>query len=147
MRWLVTGASGMLGTDLCEVLIEHGEDVTGLGSADLDIRDPEAVRSAVHQHQVIVNAAGWTAVDEAEANEATAFAVNAVGAYNVTQAAREAGARTVQISTYYVFNGLASAPYLPSQPQSPSSAYGRTKAAGEWAVRSADPTSIVVRTA
>jgi dTDP-4-dehydrorhamnose reductase len=70
MRWLVTGASGMLGTDLCTVLAEHGEDVTGLSSTDLDIRDAEAVRAAARQHQVMVNAAGWTAVDEAEANEA-----------------------------------------------------------------------------
>ncbi len=137
----------MLGTDLCEVLAEHSEDVTGLGSADLDVRDSEAVRVAVRQQQVVVNAAGWTAVDEAETNEAAAFAVNAVGAYNVARAAREAGARTVQISTDYVFDGLSKSSYLPSHPQSPCSAYGRTKAAGEWAVRSADPTSIVVRTA
>ena len=114
MRWLVTGSGGMLGTDLCEMLIEQGEEVTGLGSADLDIRDLEAVRAAVRRHQVIVNAARWTAVDDAEANEATAFAVNAVGAHNVALAAKEFGARTVQISTEYVFDGLASSPYLPA---------------------------------
>jgi dTDP-4-dehydrorhamnose reductase len=68
VRWLVTGSSGMLGADLCQVLIEHGEDVTGVGSADLDIREFEAVHAAVRQHRVIVNAAGWTAVDEADGN-------------------------------------------------------------------------------
>jgi dTDP-4-dehydrorhamnose reductase len=77
-------------------------------------------------------------VDDAEANEATAFAVNAVSAHNVARAAQEFGARTVQISTDYVFDGLAGSPYLPTHPQSPCSAYGRTKAAGEWAVRSAE---------
>ncbi len=147
MRWLVTGSNGMLGSDLCKVLAEHGQEVTPLGSAGCDIRDLNAVQAAVQGHHVVVNAAAWTAVDDAEANEEAAFSVNAVGAYNVARAAREARARTVQISTDYVFDGATSSAYLPNHPQSPCSAYGRTKTAGEWAVQSIDPTSIVVRTA
>jgi dTDP-4-dehydrorhamnose reductase len=98
-------------------------------------------------YDVVVNAAAWTAVDAAEAQEPAAFAVNAVGARNVALAAREAGARMVQISTDYVFDGSATTPYAADHPQAPCSAYGRTKAAGEWAVRLADPNSMVVRTA
>jgi dTDP-4-dehydrorhamnose reductase len=137
----------MLGTDLCALLTARGETVTAVGSRQSDIRDLDAVRTAVRGHDVVVNAAAWTAVDAAEADEPGAFAVNALGARNVALAAREAGARTVQVSTDYVFDGTATEPYAPDHPTSPRSAYGRTKLAGEWAVRSADPTSLVVRTA
>lgn len=147
MRWLVTGARGMLGTDLCALLAARGEAVTAVGSRDCDIRDLGAVRAAARGHDVVVNAAAWTAVDAAEDDEAGAFAVNALGARNVALAAREAGARTVQVSTDYVFDGTATEPYPTDHPTSPRSAYGRTKLAGEWAVRSTDPVSIVVRTA
>ena len=148
MRWLVTGANGMFGTDLRDVLAGHGYEVTGIGTADCDIRDLDAVRAVLQEgYDVVVNAAAWTAVDAAEATEPAAFAVNAVGARNVALAAREAGARMVQISTDYVFDGVATTPYAADHPQAPCSAYGRTKAAGEWAVRLADPNSMVVRTA
>jgi dTDP-4-dehydrorhamnose reductase len=112
-----------------------------------DIRDLDAVRAVVQGYDVVVNAAAWTAVDAAEAQEPAAFAVNAVGARNVALAAREAGARMVQISTDYVFDGSATTPFAADHPQAPCSAYGRTKAAGEWALRLADPNSMVVRTA
>jgi dTDP-4-dehydrorhamnose reductase len=73
----------MVGTDLVRTLADQGETVTGLGSSECDIRDIRAVRSAVYGQDVVVNAAGWTAVDDAETNESAAFGVNAVGAYNV----------------------------------------------------------------
>jgi len=133
----------MLGTDLRDVLAGHGHEVTGIGTADCDIRDLDAVRAVVQGYDVVVHAAAWTTVDAAEAQEAAAFAVNAVGARNVALAAREAGARMVQISTDYVFDGVATTPYAADHPQAPCSAYGRTKAAGEWAVRLADPNSIL----
>lgn len=145
MRWLVTGARGMLGQDLVRALA--GEDVTAAGRGDLDVTDPGAVDRAVAGHDVVVSCAAWTAVDDAEEHEAAAFAVNAVGAAVVARAAARHGARVVHVSTDYVFDGDASDPYPEDAPVAPRSAYGRTKAAGEWAVRAEAPDHLVVRTA
>lgn len=146
-RWVVTGGTGMLGTDLAALAREAGHDVSALGSSDCDIRDLDAVRAAVAGADVVVNAAAYTAVDAAEDDEPAAFALNAVGARNVARAAREVGARMVQISTDYVFDGQGEGPYSTDAAQAPRSAYGRTKAAGEWAVLAEEPNALVVRTA
>lgn len=145
--WLVTGAAGMLGTDLVEILRGAGAQVTALGRADLDVLDARAVEAAVVGHDVVVNCAAWTAVDDAEGHEAEAYAVNAVGAGRVAEAAARHGARMVQVSTDYVFDGTATAPYPEDAPLAPVSAYGRTKAEGERLVRAAAPEHLVVRTA
>lgn len=146
MRWLVTGAGGMLGTDLVDRLgAEH--EVRAAGRADLDVTDPDAVRAAVVDVDVVVNCAAWTAVDDAEEQEPAAFTLNAVAPQLLARAAASAGARTVQISTDYVFDGHAGSPYAEDAPLAPASAYGRTKAAGEWAVRAEAPDHLLVRTA
>lgn len=147
MRWLVAGAGGMLGQDFVPLLRGRGHEVTATDRGELDITDPEAALAAARGADVVVNCAAYTAVDAAETDEATAFAVNAVGAANLARAARAAGARMVQVSTDYVFDGAAEEPYLESTPMAPRSAYGRTKAAGEWAVRAEQPDHLVVRTA
>ncbi|MGC5616607.1 dTDP-4-dehydrorhamnose reductase [Georgenia sp. Z1491] len=147
MRWMVTGAAGMLGQDLVRLLRERGEDVTPLGRDGLDITDPTLVAEVVRDVDTVVNCAAWTAVDDAEDAEPAAFRLNAVGPQLVARAAAAAGARTVQVSTDYVFDGVASAPYPADAPMAPASAYGRTKAAGEWAVRAEDPRALIVRTA
>lgn len=144
---LVTGAAGMLARDLVPALRAAGHDVTPLPRADLDITDPIACRAAVAGHDLVVNTAAWTAVDDAETHEAQAFSVNAVGAANLARAAAAEGARMVQLSTDYVFDGHATTPYAADAPVCPRSAYGRTKVAGEWAVRALCPQSWVVRTA
>ena len=149
-RWLVTGSGGMLGLDLQVTLALAGvdeDDVTALTRKDLDITDADAVREAVRGHDVVVNCAAYTAVDDAESNEGQAFSVNAVGAANVADACRSGGARLVHISTDYVFAGDADEPYAEDAVLSPLSAYGRTKAAGEWAVQARYPQSWIVRTA
>ena len=149
-RWLVTGAAGMLGLDLQVTLALAGVDekeVTALTRSDLDITDPDAVRDAVRGHDVVVNCAAYTAVDDAETHEGQAFAVNAIGAGNVADACRTNGARLVHVSTDYVFGGDATEPYAEDAPLAPLSAYGRTKAAGEWAVEARCPQSWIVRTA
>ncbi|MEU2201459.1 dTDP-4-dehydrorhamnose reductase [Isoptericola sp. NPDC019482] len=146
-RWLVVGAGGMLGADLLARLGDAGADVVGLGRADLDVTDADAVLAAVGGFDVVVNCAAWTAVDDAEVREADAFRVNATGASNLARAAHAAGARLVQVSTDYVFDGAATAPYAEDAPLAPVSAYGRTKAAGEWAVRAQAPDHLIVRTA
>ena len=147
MRLLVTGGAGMLGRDLEGVLTTAGHQVTAAGRADLDVTSLEACRQAVAGHEVVVNGAAWTAVDDAETHEAQAFTVNATGAANLARACAEARVRLVQVSTDYVFSGDATTPYAEDAPLAPRSAYGRTKAAGEWAVRSTCPQSWVVRTA
>ncbi|ROS31206.1 dTDP-4-dehydrorhamnose reductase [Cellulomonas sp. PhB150] len=147
MRWVVAGANGMLGQDLVRRLAGDGADVVGLGRGDLDVTDLEAATRALAGADVVVNCAAYTAVDAAEADEAAAFAVNGVGAQVVARAAWGAGARLVHISTDYVFDGHATTPYAEGAPIAPRSAYGRTKAAGEWAVRAEHPAALVVRTA
>jgi dTDP-4-dehydrorhamnose reductase len=149
-RWLVVGCDGMLGQDLVAALGESpgAHEVTAVDRDVLDIIDPYACLAAVADYDIVVNVAAWTAVDEAETHEAQAFAVNAVGAANLARACSAAGARMLQVSTDYVFSGDATSPYAEDAPIAPRSAYGRTKAAGEWAVRTYLPgASWVVRTA
>jgi len=146
--WLVTGASGMLGTDLCRVLDGRGISVTAADRGDLDLLDPMAVGDAVAAHDVVVNCAAWTAVDAAENHEEEAAAINAVAPGVLARAAAERDRLIVQVSTDYVFDGTARTPYDEDGPLGPRSAYGRTKAAGEQAVRTAAPGNhLVVRTA
>lgn len=147
MRWVVTGAGGMLGTDVVARLRADGEDVVALDRAALDVTDPAATRDALAGADVVVHCAAWTAVDAAEEAEAAAFAVNAVGAANVARAARATGARLVHVSTDYVVDGVPGRSCAEDDPVAPRSAYGRTKAAGEWAVRAECPDHLVVRTA
>jgi dTDP-4-dehydrorhamnose reductase len=149
-RWLVTGAAGMLGRDLTDLLRARGEEFTALARVDLDITDPAAVAKAVSvvKPDVVVNCAAWTAVDAAEEHEEAAFAINASGAVNLAGACASVGALLVHPSTDYVFDGHASAPYAEDAPTAPAGAYGRTKLAGEQAVRAALPdASYIVRTA
>jgi dTDP-4-dehydrorhamnose reductase len=149
-RWLVTGAGGMLGTDLVAALVSRAEPVTGMDRAGLNVTDAAAVTDAIVRSRpdVVVNCAAWTAVDDAEAGEEQALAVNAGGAANLATACAGIGARLVQVSTDYVFSGDASRPYAEDDVPAPRTAYGRTKLAGERAVLGRLPGSgYVVRTA
>jgi dTDP-4-dehydrorhamnose reductase len=147
VRWIITGAAGMLGQDVVAVLRDAGEDTVPLARTDLDVTDSGAVARAVEGADVVVNCAAWTAVDDAEAREADAFAINATAASYVARAAHEQGSRLVHISTDYVFAGSARSPYPEDAPLGPRSAYGRTKAAGEWAVQAHCPDHLLLRTA
>lgn len=144
---LVTGAGGMLGSDMVPALVAAGHDVTACTRADLDITDPGACRDRVRGHDVVVSCAAWTDVDGAESDEAAARSINGAGAANLADACAARGAVMVQLSTDYVFDGTASTPYDEDAPLAPVSAYGRTKAAGEHAVRERLERSYVVRTA
>lgn len=148
--WLVTGSGGMLGQDLLARLAAAGERAEGLDRTALDITDPGAVRAALDAHApaVVVNCAAWTAVDDAEAKEVEALAVNGAGPRVLAEACRESGAVLLQVSTDYVFAGDGETPYGEDAPTAPRSAYGRTKLAGERAVLDTLPdTGYVVRTA
>lgn len=147
MHWLVTGAAGMLGTDVIDIVGAAGHEVVAVDLPDLDITSPAAVAAGVRDVDVVLNCAAYTAVDAAEANEGLSFTINAVGPQLLARAARRTGARMIQISTDYVFDGAASEPYPADAPIAPRSAYGRTKAAGEWAVRAETDDYLVLRTA
>jgi dTDP-4-dehydrorhamnose reductase len=148
-HWLVVGGRGMLGTDVVAALGERGASVRAVGSAELDVRDADACTRVLLDggFDVVVNCSAYTAVDAAEQAEDDAFAVNAVGAANLARACAASRARLVQVSTDYVFDGSAAAPYAEDEPPAPRSAYGRTKAAGEWAARAEHDDVLVVRTA
>jgi dTDP-4-dehydrorhamnose reductase len=146
VRYLITGATGMLGRDLQSVLAAR--DVTAVGRADLDVTDAAAVAAAVAGHDVILNCAAYTKVDDAEAHEDAAYAVNATGPANLAAAAAASGAKLVTISTDYVFDGNATSPYAEDRTRDPINAYGRTKAAGEELALERHPGgTYVVRTA
>lgn len=144
-RWLVTGARGQLGSDLLRVL--DGQDVTGLGRAELDVTDLAAVRDAIAGFDVVVNAAAYTAVDAAETDVEGARAGNEVGPANLARACQESGAVLVHVSTDYVFDGTATEPYDEDAPTGPRSVYGETKLAGERAVLASGARAYIVRTA
>lgn len=148
MRWLVIGSAGMLGTDLVRAARRAGHDVTAAVRGTADLFDPEALEALVADQDVVVNCAAWTSVDDAEAREAEALRVNAVLPDQLARAVDGTGGRLVQLSTDYVFAGTATTPYAEDAPTEPATAYGRTKAAGEEAVRLALPDRHwVVRTA
>jgi dTDP-4-dehydrorhamnose reductase len=146
VRVLVTGAGGMLARAVVREAAARGHDVVSLRRADLDVTDADAVRTTVlgGRPDVVVQCAAYTRVDDAETDEAAAFAVNADGTGHVADACREAGARLVYPSTDYVFDGSATEPYAPDARTSPVNAYGRSKLAGEAAAARAD--ALVVRT-
>lgn len=160
---LVPGAGGQLSTDLLDLVrTERDAFARGLTIDDLDVTDPFAVKDMVAtwakllhsddpRHQlVVVNAAAYTAVDQAESDEETAYAVNASAPALLADACRKVGARLLHVSTDYVFPGdrVDGPPYDVDDATGPRSAYGRTKLAGEQAVRELHPDGgYVVRTA
>jgi dTDP-4-dehydrorhamnose reductase len=135
VRWLITGAGGMLAADVLDRAALTGEPVLALGRSELDLCDSRAVRDFVSAYRpgVVINCAGWTAVDEAETHEAEALAVNGHAVRGLARACDLAGARLVHLSTDYVFAGTGAQPYREDAPTAPVNAYGRTKLAGERA--------------
>ncbi len=132
MKILVTGADGMLGHDLMTVLKDTGW-VEGVDIHDFDITVQQDCMKMVMaiDPDWIVNSAAFTAVDDCENLYQKAYAVNAIGAANMAEAAKASGARMVHISTDYVFDGMASEPYSEDATPNPQTKYGITKLAGE----------------
>lgn len=137
----------MVGTDLREALALRDEPVVALAKNDLDITDSRSVSACVAEARpdVIVNCAAYTKVDQAEAEESAACAVNGSAVEFLAQAANEAGALLVQISTDFVFDGSKRTPYEPDDATRPLSAYGRSKLLGEIAAAHAKQ-HLIVRT-
>lgn len=139
----------MLAADLQAELKGRGIEFVALGREDLDITNLDQTTAVVARLRpaVIANCAAYTAVDQAEEDEAAAFLLNAVGPQNLAVAANNVGAKLLHVSTDYVFSGAAEQPYLADEPLQPLGAYGRTKAAGEWAAQANHPATYIVRTA
>ena len=147
MRLLVTGAHGQLGHDLTSLLT--GDEVHATDVAHLDISDRAAVGALVRElrPEWIINVAAYNDVDGAEAAEAQAFAINAVGPGNLADAAAGVGAGLVHISSDFVFDGTKGSPYTEDDRPNPLSAYARSKYEGDLRVLNSKVSTIVLRTA
>ena len=149
-RWLVVGSAGMLGQRLVADLAAAGADVRALTRSQLDVTDADAVSTAVRDAgaDIVVNAAAYTAVDDAETHEAQALAINGDGPANLALACAATGSVLLHVSTDYVFPGDATTPYAEDARTGPVTAYGRTKLVGERRVLELLPDrSAIVRTA
>jgi dTDP-4-dehydrorhamnose reductase len=147
VKWFITGAGGMVGSALSSELADRGEQVAALSHNDLDVTDSRAVNACVAEHapDVIVNCAAYTKVDQAEAEESVANAINGSAVELLAFAANQAGSLLVQISTDFVFDGSKRSPYEVTDPTSPLSSYGRSKLLGEIAATHAER-HLIVRT-
>lgn len=150
MRILVTGREGQLARSLVRrAAAVQGVALQAVGRPELDLERPESIASAVAAAapDLVVNAAAYTAVDQAEDEPDRAFRINGAAAGEVAAAARRAGARVVQVSTDYVFDGTGKGPYAETAPTRPLGVYGRSKLEGELRVAEANPDHVVLRTA
>jgi dTDP-4-dehydrorhamnose reductase len=146
MRVAVIGASGLLGKYLLREW--KGDEVLGLTSKDIDIRDANQVRQVLEstRPEWIILAAADTDVDGCESNPDQAFLTNCTGAVNVAEAARDFGSRLVFISSDYVFDGTKQSPYETTDDRHPINVYGHSKAEAEVRVSEVLPTACVLRT-
>lgn len=147
---LITGAGGQLGNEMRVLSAQYPEFNYFLTDVqELDITDEDAVRSFVKEHQIdcIVNCAAYTAVDKAEGDAERADLLNHIAPGYLARAIAGQGGSMVQVSTDYVFDGTGHIPYREDAPTCPATVYGRTKLAGEEAVREACPSSVIIRTA
>ncbi|MCB1418014.1 MAG: dTDP-4-dehydrorhamnose reductase [Notoacmeibacter sp.] len=153
MRLLVTGTEGQVVKALKERAAEAGIACMAVSRPALDLAAGLGARSALDVAiaefgpTLLVNAAAYTAVDQAEDEPDLADAVNGQGAGLVAEAAAAAGLPVIQLSTDYVFDGTKAGPYVESDPVNPQGAYGRSKLSGEEAVRAANPHHVILRTA
>lgn len=147
MRVLVTGAKGMLGTDVSSACALRGHEVIALDRSQLDICDGLASDRMLDEHRpdVVINCSAWSDVDEAEDHEREAMRINDEGAAILSASAAAIGASYLYPSSDYVFDGRKRTPYVESDPTGPLSAYGRSKLGGETSVRVANPRTWIVR--
>lgn len=146
-RMLITGGAGLLGREIQDAF--RGDyDVKSVDIRECDVTSPMECRRTVGgvRPEVVVHCAAYTAVDKAESDEASAFAVNVEGTRNVARECRANGVLLVTYGTDYVFDGTSARPYVEEDAANPRSAYGRTKWAAEEALRAETPDHILIRT-
>jgi dTDP-4-dehydrorhamnose reductase len=146
---LVTGGAGQVGLELARVAWPERVRLHLPTRGELDLGDAAAVRAgfAAMPFKAVINSAAYTAVDKAEGDVVAAFAANAMGPAFLAEATRAAGIPLVQVSTDYVFDGSGEQDYSETDPVGPLGVYGASKLAGEYAVRTGNPRSVVLRTA
>jgi dTDP-4-dehydrorhamnose reductase len=147
MKFVVLGARGQLGSDLCPLL---GADVVRLGRAELDLEDESRMKSVLecHRPDVVINCAAYNLVDRAQSEPAKAFAINCLAVHHLAMACQGIGCRFVHFSSDYVFGADAERqqPYRENDSPGPVSVYGASKLAGEHLARIACPGSLLIRT-
>jgi dTDP-4-dehydrorhamnose reductase len=145
---LLFGAGGQLGRELTRASTARGAPLVALSRAEADIADEGAVRAAINRHapSLVVNAAAYTKVDASESETQAARLGNEIGPAVLGAACAVAGVPLVHISTDFVFGGSKEGAYVEDDPVAPVNAYGRSKAAGEQAVRDAAPRHVILRT-
>jgi dTDP-4-dehydrorhamnose reductase len=148
VKVLVTGSGGQLGRELLRT-VPKAHELVALSSALLDITDAVQIERALSGHEpaVVINAAGYTAVDKAESECERAQAVNSEGPGLLARATVARGIRLIHVSTDFVFDGTKGSPYLPDDAPNPLGVYGESKLAGERAVMAVDSGVLVLRTA
>lgn len=147
MKILLLGKDGQVGWQLQRSLAPHG-DVVACGRSECDLSDADRIRSVVREvaPAIIVNATAYTAVDKAESEPELAAAINAVAPGILAEEGKRLGALLLHYSTDYVYDGLKATPYVESDPTGPQSVYGRSKLAGEEAIRAVGGKSVIFRT-
>lgn len=144
---LLTGRTGQTGWELQRALAPLGQ-VIATGRGELDLADPDSIRAAIRQAKpsIIVNAGGFTSVDEVEQQPELAMRVNGVAPGVIAEEAKRLGARLLHYSTAYVFDGNSGKPYSEDDPPNPINVYGKSKLAGEQAIVATDCDHLILRT-
>lgn len=149
MKILITGANGQLGECLQDRLEQTDYEVIAMNRRSLDVTDAAQISNLFkfYNPDIVINAAAYTAVDLAESEQSIAFSINEFGSRNLALACREKNIPLMHISTDYVFDGTASTPYHEENVPNPQSVYGKSKLAGEIAIKESQATYCIVRTA
>ncbi|RKE79239.1 dTDP-4-dehydrorhamnose reductase [Rhizobium sp. AG855] len=150
LRMLVTGREGQVVSALVELGWHQEEfEILALGRPDLDLADTRSIDGAItaRQPDIIVSAAAYTAVDQAETDTASAHAVNGVAPGEIGRVASRLGIPVIHLSTDYVFDGTKTSPYEETDPTNPVGVYGRSKLEGEHALAAATDDHVILRTA
>ena len=149
MKTLIAGAKGQLGHDLMAAGRDAGWEAAGIDLPECDITNADSLRQAFQDgapYTVVINAAAYTAVDQAESDKDTAFAVNCEAVGHLASLCREYDTPLIHVSTDYVFDGTQTRPYRSSDPVSPLGVYGQSKAAGEDILRTRLQQHVIIRT-
>jgi dTDP-4-dehydrorhamnose reductase len=146
---LITGASGQVGGAVARLAVARGTQVWAPLRAELDLTEQADIVAAIARApwSAVINCGAYTAVDRAETEPDLARAINAVAPALLARETARAGIPIIHVSTDYVFDGTKSAPYTEDDPVGPVSVYGRTKEAGEAAIRAVHPNHAIIRTA